>query len=177
MDAFPVAPDLMQAFPRGALSLLVTFASTVAAQHGVDPARHICRELAGNDELWGFIAGRVDRRIELVDDAAPDTKRERPWPRESLDFRNRVTRRACLRLVRPRRARWRSTKVAKQRSLRRSPSWLTFLKSRPLVFGVRNPSDVERTRRMGSSDEEPLSGPSRTGGPPRTRPYGRSITV
>ena len=85
MDAFPVAPELMQAFPLGALSLLVTVASTVAAQHGVDRARRICRELASNDELWGFIAGRVDRRIELVDDVAPDTKRETPRPLESSD--------------------------------------------------------------------------------------------
>ena len=76
MEAFPVAPELMQAFPLGALSLLVTVASTVAAQHGVDRARRICRELASNDKLWGFIAGRVDRRTELVDDVAPDTKRE-----------------------------------------------------------------------------------------------------
>ena len=86
MVAFPVAPELMQAFPLGALSLLVTVASTVAAQHGVQRARHICRELAGNDELWGFIAERVDRRIELVDDVAPDTMRETPWPRESSEL-------------------------------------------------------------------------------------------
>ena len=86
MDAFPVAPELMQAFPLGALSLLVTVASTVAAQHGVDRARRVCRELASNDELWGFIAGRVDRRIELVDDVAPDTKREMPRPPESPEL-------------------------------------------------------------------------------------------
>ena len=87
MEAFPVAPELMQAFPLGALSLLVTVASTVAAQHGVDRARRICRELASNDELWGFIAGRVDRRIDLLDDVAPDTKSEMPWPRESPELR------------------------------------------------------------------------------------------
>jgi hypothetical protein len=85
MDAFPVAPELMQAFPLGALSLLVTVASTVAAQHGVDRARRICRELASNDELWGFIAGRVDRRFELVDDVAPDTRRETPRSLESSE--------------------------------------------------------------------------------------------
>ena len=76
MGAFPVTPELMQAFPLGALSLLVTVASTVAAQHGVDRARRICRELAGNDELWGFIAGRVDQGREGVDDVAPDAGRE-----------------------------------------------------------------------------------------------------
>jgi hypothetical protein len=86
MEAFPVAPELMQAFPLGALSLLVTVASTVAAQHGVDRARRICRELAANDELWIFIAGHVDRRIELVDDIAPDTKREMPQSLESPEI-------------------------------------------------------------------------------------------
>jgi hypothetical protein len=74
MDAFPVAPELMQAFPLGALSLLVTVASTVAAQHGVEAARRICHQLAGNDELWGFIARRVDRLPAIVDNVEQDTR-------------------------------------------------------------------------------------------------------
>jgi hypothetical protein len=69
MDTFPVAPELLHAFPLGALSLLVTMASTVAAQHGVDRARSICGELASNDELWRFIARRVERRAAIVDGA------------------------------------------------------------------------------------------------------------
>ena len=69
MDTFPVAPELLHAFPLGALSLLVTMASTVAAQHGVDRARSICGELASNDELWRFIARRVERRSAIVDGA------------------------------------------------------------------------------------------------------------
>jgi hypothetical protein len=68
MDTFPVAPELLHAFPLGALSLLVTMASTVAAQHGVERARSICGELASNDELWRFIARRVERRSTIVDD-------------------------------------------------------------------------------------------------------------
>jgi hypothetical protein len=90
MEAFPVAPELMQAFPLGALSLLVTVASTVAAQHGVDCARRICRELARNDELWGFIAARVDQPRESVDDVAPDAESEIPTPLVSAEVPERA---------------------------------------------------------------------------------------
>jgi hypothetical protein len=76
MDAFPVSPELMHAFPLGALSLLVTVASTVAAQHGVGRARSVCSELASNDELWRFIARRVDRRTAIVDGVESDTQDE-----------------------------------------------------------------------------------------------------
>jgi hypothetical protein len=76
MDAFPVAPELMQAFPLGALSLLVTVASTVAAQHGVEAARSICNQLAGNDELWSFIARRMARQPATVDSGESDTQHE-----------------------------------------------------------------------------------------------------
>jgi len=83
MDAFPVAPELMQAFPLGALSLLVTVASTIAAQHGVERARSICSELAGNDALWGFIARRVDRQPAIVDSVESDSEAPRPLPEEN----------------------------------------------------------------------------------------------
>jgi hypothetical protein len=83
MDAFPVAPELMQAFPLGALSLLVTVASTVAAQHGVEAARSICSQLAGNDELWRFIARRVDWHPAIVDSVESDNEAPRPLPEEN----------------------------------------------------------------------------------------------
>jgi hypothetical protein len=54
--------------------LLVTVASTVAAQHGVERARSICSELACNDELWAFIAQRVDRQPAAVDGTAAETR-------------------------------------------------------------------------------------------------------
>src|SRR5258708_14432398 len=59
MDAFPLATELLKAFPVGTLGLLVAVASTVAAEHGPDNARRLCAELAANDELWAFIASRV----------------------------------------------------------------------------------------------------------------------
>lgn len=75
METFPVAPELMQAFPLGALSALLAVASTVAAQHGVDHARYVCRELAANDALWAFIAERVLGGVKVPDAVAPDTER------------------------------------------------------------------------------------------------------
>jgi hypothetical protein len=59
MDVFPVAPELMQSFPVGALNLLVAVASAVAAQHGPESARRLCVELARNDELWTYIGRRL----------------------------------------------------------------------------------------------------------------------
>jgi hypothetical protein len=80
MDTFPVAPELLHAFPLGALSLLVTMASTVAAQHGVERARSICGELASNDELWRFIARRVERKPVTVDGAEAEALDELSVP-------------------------------------------------------------------------------------------------
>jgi hypothetical protein len=80
MDIFPVQPEQMQAFPLGALSVLVAVASTVAAQHGIDHARGICHELATNDQLWAFIADRILRGAGAQDDEAPDTDREVAQP-------------------------------------------------------------------------------------------------
>jgi hypothetical protein len=75
MDSFPVRAEVMQAFPLGALSALVAVASTVAAQHGIDHARGVCHELATNDQLWAFIAGRILGGAGAQDDEAPDTDR------------------------------------------------------------------------------------------------------
>jgi hypothetical protein len=60
MDSFPVPAEVMQAFPLGALSLLLSIASTVAARHGVENARRMCAELVSNDQLWLYIAERLD---------------------------------------------------------------------------------------------------------------------
>src|SRR6266436_3285870 len=85
MDTFPVAPELMQAFPLGALNLLVAVASTVAAQHGVEPARRLCAELANNDEVWTYIAVRHRRlnqgrtRLRCRCPRCPSVNRS-PWP-------------------------------------------------------------------------------------------------
>ncbi len=76
MEAFPVAPEIMQAFPLGSMNLMVAVASAVAAQHGVEPARRLCAELANNDEVWTYIAARLGR-LELGDEA-PDTDRGTP---------------------------------------------------------------------------------------------------
>ncbi|SRR6266508_1627927 len=73
METFPVAPELMQAFPLGALNLLVTVASTFAAQHGPEAARRIFSELANNDDVWTYIAARLGR-LEPGDDT-PDLQR------------------------------------------------------------------------------------------------------
>jgi hypothetical protein len=91
MDAFPVSPELMQAFPLGALSLLVTVASTVAAQHGVERARTICGELARNDELWRFIAHRVERQPGLVDRGEAETRGELGLSPNNAESRERPT--------------------------------------------------------------------------------------
>ncbi len=80
MDTFPLTPELMQAFPLGALNLLVAVASTVAAQHGVEPARRLCSELAGNEEFWRYIGTRLDGNRS---DEAPNTERD-PVPVDEL---------------------------------------------------------------------------------------------
>ena len=88
METFPVAPELMQAFPLGALSALLAVASTVAAQHGVDHARYVCRELAANDALWAFIAERVLGGVKVPDPVAPDTARGMTPPPEAGALRS-----------------------------------------------------------------------------------------
>src|SRR5258708_39764980 len=59
MDAFPLAPEVLKAFPVGTLGLLVAVASTVAAEHGPENARRLCAELAANDTLWAYITNRL----------------------------------------------------------------------------------------------------------------------
>jgi hypothetical protein len=57
MEAFPLAPELMQAFPIGAMPGLLAFVSALSAQHGPKTIRRVCIELAANDALWAFIEG------------------------------------------------------------------------------------------------------------------------
>jgi hypothetical protein len=83
METFPVAPELMQAFPLGALNLLVAVASTVAAQHGAGPARRLFSELANNDEVWTYIAARLGR--PAPSDDAPDSQHGAPTTSDSSE--------------------------------------------------------------------------------------------
>src|SRR5207244_1864897 len=65
--------------PLGALNVLVAIASTVASQHGVQSARRVCIELAANNDLWRYIAGRLGTAADV---AGPGTF-ERALEREA----------------------------------------------------------------------------------------------
>jgi hypothetical protein len=67
---------MMQAFPLGALNLLVSVASSVAAQHGAENARRVCSELATNDDLWTYIASRLSSTVAVVDERLTGPERE-----------------------------------------------------------------------------------------------------
>lgn len=55
MQGFPLTPELMQAFPIGAMPSLLALVSALSAQHGPQNVRRVCIELAANDDLWTFV--------------------------------------------------------------------------------------------------------------------------
>jgi hypothetical protein len=93
----------MQAFPVGALNMLVAVASAIAAQHSPENARRVSIELAANNELWAYIASRLgghvgpagDRNRHRAQGPAPLAELE-PHPR-----RRARTSRAAAKVSRP----------------------------------------------------------------------------
>ncbi len=59
MDAapFPFAPDMLQAFPVGALDSLLAIATTIASKHGTKAARACLIEIAQNADFWARLEG------------------------------------------------------------------------------------------------------------------------